>query len=194
LDSTRITTDAADLRGLLIRVDPLNPCHPRAIKKITIFANFHKTMSFAKTISIKNKKAYFEYFLLDEYDAGIQLTGTEIKSIREGKANLVDSFCSFRDGELFVINLHIAEYRLGTHYNHDPKRERKLLLNRRELKKLETKTREKGLTIIPFLLYINEKGLAKLKISLAKGKHSYDKRETLKNKDVKREIERSKDY
>jgi len=150
-------------------------------------------MSFAKTISIKNKKAYFEYFLLDEYDAGIQLTGTEIKSIREGKANLVDSFCSFRDGELFVINLHIAEYRLGTHYNHDPKRERKLLLNRRELKKLETKTREKGLTIIPFLLYINEKGFAKLKISLAKGKHSYDKRETLKNKDVKREIERSKD-
>jgi SsrA-binding protein len=149
---------------------------------------------FAKTISIKNKKAYFEYFLLEEFDAGIQLTGTEIKSIREGKASFVDSFCAFVDGELFVKNLHISEYRLGTHYNHDPKRDRKLLLNARELKKLETKTREKGLTIIPFLLYINEKGFAKLKISLAKGKHSYDKRETLKKNDVKREIERSKDY
>ena len=151
-------------------------------------------MTIAKTISIKNKKAAFEYFLLEEYDAGIQLTGTEIKSIREGKASLVDSFCTFNNGELFVINLHISEYRLGTHYNHDPKRERKLLLNRRELRKLETKTREKGLTIIPFLLYINEKGLAKLKIALAKGKHSYDKRETLKNKDVKREIDRHNDY
>ena len=151
-------------------------------------------MTIAKTISIKNKKAAFEYFLLEEYDAGIQLTGTEIKSIREGKASLVDSFCTFNNGELFVINLHISEYRLGTHYNHDPKRERKLLLNRRELKKLETKTREKGLTIIPFLLYINEKGLAKLKIALAKGKHSYDKRETLKNKDVKREIDRHNEY
>jgi SsrA-binding protein len=151
-------------------------------------------MSFAKTISIKNKKAAFEYFLLEEFDAGIMLTGTEIKSIREGKASFVDSFCSFVNGELFVFNLHISEYRLGTHYNHDPKRERKLLLNRRELKKLETKTREKGFTIIPFLLYINEKGFAKLKIALAKGKHSYDKRETLKTKDLKREIDRHKEY
>lgn len=151
-------------------------------------------MGFSKTISIKNKKAYFDYFLLEEYEAGIVLTGTEIKSIREGKASFVDSFCAFENGELFVKNLHISEYTLGTHYNHDPKRDRKLLLNRRELKKLEIKTREKGLTIIPFLLFINEKGLAKLKIALAKGKHSYDKRETLKNKDIKREIDRNKDY
>jgi SsrA-binding protein len=156
---------------------------------------FQVTMStFAKTISIKNKKAYFEYFLLEELVAGIQLTGTEIKSIREGKASFVDSFCTFVNNELFVRNLHISEYRLGTHYNHDPKRDRKLLLNARELKKLESKTREKGFTIIPVLLFINDKGFAKLKIALAKGKHSYDKRETIKKKDVEREMERSKDY
>jgi len=154
-----------------------------------------KTMStFAKTISIKNKKAYFEYFLLEEFVAGIQLTGTEIKSIREGKASFVDSFCTFINNELFVRNLHISEYSLGTHYNHEPKRDRKLLMNTRELRKLETKTREKGFTIIPVLLFINEKGFAKLKIALAKGKHSYDKRETIKKKDVEREIERSKDH
>ena len=149
---------------------------------------------FSKTISIKNKKAYYEYFLLEEYVAGIQLTGTEIKSIREGKASFVDSFCTFINGELFVRNLHIAEYSLGTHYNHDPKRDRKLLLNARELRKLETKTREKGYTIIPFLLFINEKGFAKLKIAMAKGKHSYDKRESIKKNDIKREIERSRDF
>jgi len=146
---------------------------------------------FSKTISIKNKKAYFEYFLLEEYTAGIQLTGTEIKSIREGKVSFVDSFCSFRENELFVLNLHISEYSLGTHYNHDPKRERKLLLTSRELRKLQNKTKEKGLTIIPVLLFINEKGFAKLTIALAKGKHSYDKRETIKKKDVKRDLERS---
>ena len=150
--------------------------------------------TFAKTISIKNKKAYFEYFLLEEYTAGIQLTGTEIKSIREGKVSFVDSFCSFKDNELFVHNLHIAEYSMGTHYNHDPKRDRKLLLTARELRKLLNKTKEKGLTIIPVLLFINEKGYAKLTISLAKGKHSYDKRETIKKKDVQREMDRRKDY
>ena len=150
--------------------------------------------TFAKTISIKNKKAYFEYFLLEEYTAGIQLTGTEIKSIREGKVSFVDSFCSFRGHELFVLNLHISEYTMGTHYNHDPKRERKLLLNARELRKLQNKTKEKGLTIIPVLLFINEKGFAKLTIALAKGKHSYDKRETIKKKDVQREMDRRKDY
>ena len=149
--------------------------------------------TFAKTISIKNKKAYFEYFLLEEFVAGIQLNGTEIKSIREGKVSFVDSFCSFKDNELFVHNLHISEYSLGTHYNHEPKRDRKLLLNARELRKLQTKTKEKGLTIIPFLLFINDKGFAKLKIALAKGKHSYDKRETIKKKDIKRDLERSKD-
>ncbi|MBW6460300.1 MAG: SsrA-binding protein SmpB [Bacteroidales bacterium] len=148
---------------------------------------------FAKTISIKNKKAYFQYFLLEEYEAGIVLGGTEIKSIREGKASFVDAFCAFHNGELYVKNLHISEYRLGTHYNHDPKRDRKLLLSRRELKKLETKTKERGFTIIPVLLYINEKGLAKLKIALAKGKHSYDKRETIKKKDVERDLDRRTD-
>ncbi|MFO7615236.1 MAG: SsrA-binding protein SmpB [Bacteroidales bacterium] len=148
---------------------------------------------FAKTISIKNKKAYFQYFLLEEYEAGIVLSGTEIKSIREGKASFADAFCAFHNGELYVKNLHISEYRLGTHYNHDPKRDRKLLLSRRELKKLETKTKERGFTIIPVLLYINEKGLAKLKIALAKGKHSYDKRETIKKKDVERDLDRRTD-
>ena len=143
-----------------------------------------------QTIHIKNKKASFEYFLLDEFTAGIILTGTEIKSLREGKANITDAYCSFSGTELFVKNMHIAEYTMGTHYNHEPKRDRKLLLNKRELKKLLTKTKEKGLTIIPTLLFINENGLAKLNFCLAKGKHSYDKRETLKNKETQRDIER----
>jgi SsrA-binding protein len=146
--------------------------------------------TFAKTISIKNKKAYFEYFLVEEFEAGIVLTGTEIKSIREGKANFVDSFCIFMEGELFVKNLHISEYRMGTHYNHDPKRDRKLLLTARELKRLLNKTSEKGFTIVPVLLYINDKGLAKLKIALARGKHTYDKRETIKKRDQDREMDR----
>ncbi|HNW75677.1 MAG TPA: SsrA-binding protein SmpB [Bacteroidales bacterium] len=141
-------------------------------------------------ISIKNKKAHHEYFLLQEFTAGIQLTGTEIKSIRDGKASIVDGYCSFTGTELFVRNMHIAEYTMGTHYNHDPKRDRKLLLTKKELKKLLTKVKEKGLTIIPIELFINERGLAKLTIALAKGKHSYDKRETLKQKDISREIER----
>lgn len=148
----------------------------------------------AKTISIKNKKAYHEYFLTEEFNAGIQLTGTEIKSIREGKASFVDAYCVFEKGELFVKGLHISEYRLGTHYNHDPKRDRKLLLTARELRKLETKSTEKGFTIIPILLFINEKGLAKLKIALAKGKHFYDKRESIKKKDVERDMERSQRF
>jgi SsrA-binding protein len=143
-----------------------------------------------KTISIKNKKAAYAYFLLEEFTAGIQLYGTEIKSIRAGKANLNDSYCSFAGNELFIRNMHIAEYSFGTHYNHEPKRERKLLLTKRELKKLLTKVTEKGFTIIPVLLYINEKGLAKVDIALARGKHYYDKRETLKKKDVQREIDR----
>jgi SsrA-binding protein len=143
------------------------------------------------SINIKNKKARFEYFLIETFEAGMVLTGTEIKSIREGKASLAESFCTFRKGELFVLGLHISEYRLGTHYNHAPKRDRKLLLNRRELKKLETKTKEKGFTIVPVNLFINEKGLAKLNIALARGKHHYDKRDTLKKKDIQREIDRS---
>lgn len=142
-------------------------------------------------VNIKNKRAAHEYFLLQEFTAGIQLTGTEIKSIREGKATLVDSYCAFKGDELFVMQMHISEYSHGTYNNHEPKRDRKLLLNKRELKKLLTKVKEKGFTIIPLLLFINEKGLAKLTIALAKGKHHYDKRETLKKKEVQREIDRS---
>ena len=141
-------------------------------------------------INIKNKRAEHEYFLLDTLTAGIVLTGTEIKSIRNGKASLADSYCTFKEHELFVVAMHIAEYDKGTYNNHDPKRDRKLLLTARELRKLKNKVQEKGLTIIPTLLYINEKGLAKLDIALARGKHYYDKRETLKSKDSKRDIEK----
>lgn len=143
-----------------------------------------------KSVSIRNKKASHEYFLVQEFTAGIQLTGTEIKSIRDGKATIVDGYCSFTGDELFVRNIHIAEYTFGTHYNHEAKRDRKLLLTKRELKKLAVKVKERGFTIIPILLFINERGLAKLNIALARGKHSYDKRETLKQKDIQREIER----
>jgi SsrA-binding protein len=142
-----------------------------------------------KTISIRNKRASHEYFLVQEFTAGIQLTGTEIKSIRDGKANLSDAYCTFTGTELFVRQMHIAEYVFGTHYNHEPKRDRKLLLNKRELKKLAIKVKERGFTIIPVLLYINENGLAKLNIALARGKHAYDKRETLKQKDMQREMD-----
>jgi SsrA-binding protein len=143
-----------------------------------------------QTVQIKNRRASFEYYLLEQFTAGIQLTGTEIKSVREGKANIADAFCLFRNGELFVINMHIAEYTYGTYSNHDPKRDRKLLLNRRELKKLNTKTKEKGLTLIPTLLFISDKGLAKLNIALARGKHSYDKRESIKTRDIKRDTDK----
>lgn len=141
-------------------------------------------------INIKNKRAEHEYFLMDRLTAGIALTGTEIKSIRNGKASLADSYCAFKEQELFVVGMHIAEYDKGTYNNHDPKRDRKLLLTARELRKLKTKVQEKGLTIIPVVLYINEKGLAKLDIALARGKHYYDKRESLKTKDSKRDIEK----
>ena len=139
-------------------------------------------------IRIKNNRASFEYFLIDRYTAGIVLTGTEIKSIREGKASLADAYCMFVNDEMFVIGMHISEYSLGTYNNHDPKRDRKLLLTKRELRKLKTKINEKGYTIIPIEMYINDKGMAKVEIALAKGKHFYDKRENLKEKDNKKEI------
>jgi SsrA-binding protein len=142
-------------------------------------------------IYIKNKKAGFEYHLVQSFTAGIILTGTEIKSIRAGKCNLVDSYCLFINNELWVRNLHIAEYTYGTIYNHLPRRDRKLLLTKRELRKLDNKTKEKGNTIIPTELYINEKGLAKLTIALAKGKRLYDKRETIKKKDIQRDMDRT---
>lgn len=141
-------------------------------------------------IRISNKRISWEYFLIDKVVAGIQLTGTEIKSIRMGKATLADSFCYFEEGELFVRNMHIAEYAYGTYNNHLAKRDRKLLLNRKELKKMYKQVKEKSMTIVPVVMFINNKGLAKLEIALAKGKHFYDKRESLKEKDHKREIDR----
>jgi len=142
-------------------------------------------------INIRNKKAFFEYEIIDSLTAGIMLQGTEIKSIREGKAGLVDSYCQFFEGELYVKNMHIAEYFFGNLRNHEAKRERKLLLQRKELKKLERKVKETGLTIVPLRLYLNEKGFAKLDIGLAKGKKVYDKRETLKQDDARRDIDRA---
>ncbi len=145
-------------------------------------------------IEIKNKRAAFEYFLTQTFTAGLVLTGTEIKSIREGKANLSDAYCMFINNELFVRNLHISEYKYGTSYNHEPKRDRKLLLQKKELNKLVNKLKEQGVTLIPTMLFVNEKGLAKLEIALAKGKKAFDKRETLKQKDSKREMDRAKNY
>ncbi|MCQ2314470.1 MAG: SsrA-binding protein SmpB [Bacteroidales bacterium] len=142
------------------------------------------------TIRIKNKRASFEYFLLDKLVAGIALTGTEIKSIRAGKANLSDSYCVFKGNEMFVVGMHISEYENGTYNNHDPKRDRKLLLTKKELRKMKSKVNEKGLTIVPVVMFINGNGLAKLEIALAKGKHYFDKRESLKEKQTKREMER----
>ena len=144
----------------------------------------------ASNINIKNKRASFDYEFIDTYTAGIVLTGTEIKSIRQGKASLVDTFCFFSKGELWVKNMHVAEYFYGSYNNHATRRDRKLLLTKKELRKLERGTRETGFTIVPTRLYINEKGLAKLVIALAKGKKQYDKRESLKEKDDKRMMDR----
>ena len=146
-----------------------------------------------KTVKILNKKAKFQYEILDKYVAGIVLTGTEIKSIRASKASIAESFCEFNDhAELFVINMTIEEYAYGNYYNHKPKAERKLLLNRRELKKLEREVNVKGNAIIPLKLFINEQGLAKLEIALGKGKKLFDKRETIKDRDNKRQLDRVK--
>ncbi|TVQ14502.1 MAG: SsrA-binding protein SmpB [Bacteroidetes bacterium] len=145
----------------------------------------------ANKLNIRNKKASFEFFLLEKFIAGMVLTGTEIKSLRSGKASINEAYCAFVKGELFVRNMNISEYEYGTYNNHEPKRERKLLLTSRELKKLESALNEKGLTLIPTFLFINDKGLAKMEIALAKGKKLYDKRETLKQKDNKRDMERS---
>jgi SsrA-binding protein len=141
-------------------------------------------------MEIKNRSAYFEYFIDDKYTAGIMLTGTEIKSLRTGKASFNDSYCIFHKGELFIKSFHIAEYAFGNLNNHDPLRERKLLLNKRELKKIETRLKEKGYTLIPLRLFFNEKNLAKVEIGLGKGKKLHDKRETIKQRDTDREIKR----
>jgi SsrA-binding protein len=137
-------------------------------------------------ISIRNRKAEFEYFLLTKYTAGIVLTGTEIKSIRAGKASFSDTYCGFVNSELWVHNLHISEYLAGSYNNHEPKQDRKLLLTKRELRKIQSKLNERGTTVVPTLLFIDERGYAKLEIALAKGKKMYDKRESIKEKDNRR--------
>ncbi|NGF57863.1 SsrA-binding protein SmpB [Parapedobacter sp. SGR-10] len=148
-------------------------------------------MALAPQISIKNKRASFEYHLLDRYTAGICLLGTEIKSIREGKANINDSFCTFFEDGLYIRNMHIAEYSFGSFYNHEAKRDRKLLLTKKELKKLKEKGEEKGFTIVPLRIFISERGIAKMEIALAQGKKDFDKRETIKERESKRELNRA---
>jgi len=146
-----------------------------------------------KNINIQNKKARFEYEILDKYTAGIQLTGTEIKSIRLSKARITESFCEFNDqGELFIINMYIEEYAFGNHFNHKTTSERRLLLNKKELRKLEREVEAKGNTVVPLKLFINENGWAKLDIALAKGKKTHDKRQTMKDRDNKRDLARIK--
>jgi SsrA-binding protein len=144
-----------------------------------------------KKIDIKNKKAFYEFEFLEKFVAGMVLTGTEIKSIREGKANIGDGWCYFSKGDLWVKNVNISMYEKGTHYNHEPLRPRKLLLKKKELLKLEIKIKERGLTIIPIHIFLSERGFAKMEIALAKGKKIHDKRDTIKERDLKREMERA---
>lgn len=151
-------------------------------------------MIHTSNVNIKNKRATFDYEISDRYVAGLQLYGTEIKSIRAGKASLVDTYCLFERGELWVRNMHIATYFFGTYNNHDVKRDRKLLLNKRELAKLEKATKETGYTIVPLRLFINNQGLAKLEIGVARGKKNYDKRQALREKDDKRDMDRAMKY
>ena len=141
-------------------------------------------------VNIENRRAKFDYQFLEQLTAGMVLTGTEIKSIREGKAALVDSYCYFRNDELYIKNLNITEYSKGTHYNHEPNRERKLLLSKAELRKLQKRLNDQGLTIVPVRLFISESGYAKLDIALAKGKKVFDKRESIKKRDTEKEIAR----
>jgi len=141
-------------------------------------------------VEISNRKAYYEYFFEQTYIAGLVLSGTEIKSLRAGKASFNDSYCVFQNGELFVKSLHISEYSFGTYTNHEPMQERKLLLNKRELQKLEAKTKEKGYSIIPLKIFLAESGYFKMEIGLGKGKKNYDKRESIKERETDRDIKR----
>jgi SsrA-binding protein len=143
-------------------------------------------------VEIINRRAKFEFEFLSVLEAGIKLTGTEIKSIREGNVNLRDSYCLFKNGELFLHSMFIAEYNYGNQFNHEERRVRKLLLKKAELKKWEKKIKEKGLTIIPYKLYINDRGFAKVELALGQGKKTYDKRDTIKQKDLKRDMDRMK--
>ncbi len=147
----------------------------------------HKTQN----INIKNKRAYFEYEILEKFVAGISLVGTEIKSIRNSKATIVEAYCRFTKDELYVVNMNISEYDFGNINNHEARRDRKLLLTKKELDKLQKKIKESGLTIVPLRLFLNERGIAKLEIGLAKGKKIHDKRETLKQKDAHRDMDRA---
>lgn len=172
-------------------------CASKITKKLKIVCTrgkkalpLHVAMRQKSDVHIKNRRATFDYVVLDRYVAGIQLFGTEIKSIRESKASLADSYCVFQGGELWVKQMHIAEYRFGSYANHEVKRDRKLLLTRKELRKLERQTKESGKTIIPLVLFINEKGFAKMEIGLCQGKHSYDKRQSIQEKETKRELDR----
>ena len=141
-------------------------------------------------LELSNRKAYYEYYIEDKYIAGLVLAGTEIKSLRAGKASFNDSYCIFDKGELYVKSLHISEYSFGTYSNHEPLQERKLLLNKRELKKLEGKIKEKGYSIIPLRIFLSEKGFFKMEIGLGKGKKNYDKRETIKERESDRDVKR----
>ncbi len=149
-----------------------------------------KANRFEKIVNIKNKKASFEFEFIDTYVCGVMLKGTEIKSIRESKVSLTEAFCMFLDGELYVRQMHISPYSMAASYNHVAVRDRKLLLKKKELEKLETKSAEKGLAIIPVRIFINDRGLAKMEIALARGKKIHDKRQDLKEKDAKRELQR----
>jgi SsrA-binding protein len=142
-------------------------------------------------LNIKNKKAYFEYHIIEKYEAGIQLLGTEIKSVRAGKVNITDAYCAFVSEGLYAFNLHISEYTHGSFYNHEPKRDRKLLLNKKELRKISNKLKDQGITIIPLSMFINDRGFAKLEIGVAQGKKLFDKRESMKERDAKIEMGRS---
>lgn len=147
-------------------------------------------MKIEKSVNILNKRARFEYEIMDQYEAGLVLTGTEIKSLRSSRASITESFCQMIEGELYVVNMSIEEYKLGTFYNHKAKRERKLLLHKRELQKLERKLKDAGNTIVPLKLYINDRGFAKMLIALARGKKLFDKRESIKDRDNKRNLDR----
>ncbi len=148
-------------------------------------------MRLKSDVNIKNRRATFDYEILDRYTAGMQLFGTEIKSIRESRASLADTYCQFGAGELWVKGMHITEYRFGSYANHDTKRDRKLLLQKKELRKLERAVKDTGKTIVPLRLFINDKGFAKLEIALCQGKHTYDKRQSLREQDDRRELQRA---
>ncbi|MBO6013798.1 MAG: SsrA-binding protein SmpB [Bacteroidales bacterium] len=155
-------------------------------------SNNNKKNSGKNSPVVRNKRATFDYEVLDTYTAGLVLAGTEVKSLREGKAGLTDTYCLFDKGELWVKNAYIAEYFYGTYNNHNSHRDRKLLLSRRELRNLENDSKETGLTIVPLKIFFNEKGIAKMEIALCRGKKQYDKRESIKEKDSKRELDRAR--